>query len=153
MIAGLTLGTGVLIMGYSVTPNALWKQSLYMVAIGSLLGLLMNRTGTRNRVDIILEENNLRRVKGKDLQKTISKAKIRDISKWGDILGFDLKSGAIKGHDYIWVDRYGGPSVLTASHGYSTKIWPKKETMASVVPTFIKSCIGKSESSVNIPNE
>lgn len=116
MIAGLTLGTGVLIMGYSVTPNALWKQSLYMVAIGSLLGLLMNRTGTRNRVDIILEENGLSRVKGKDLQKTIGKVKIRDVTKYGDILGFDLQSKSIKGHDYIWVDRYGGPSILTQSH-------------------------------------
>ena len=76
----------------------------------------MNRTGTRNRVDIILEENGLSRVKGKDLQKTIGKVKIRDVTKYGDILGFDLQSKSIKGHDYIWVDRYGGPSILTSSH-------------------------------------
>ena len=110
------LGAAFLITGWTILPRGFYTKALYMVAIGSLMGILMNRTATRNRVDIILEENNLRRVKGKDLQKTISKAKIRDISKWGDILGFDLKSGAIKGHDYIWVDRYGGPSVLTASH-------------------------------------
>ena len=110
------LGTVFLISGWAALPSGLYRQGLYTVAIGSILGLLMSRTGNKNRVDIILEENGLRRVKGKDLQKTISKAKIRDISKWGDILGFELKSGAIKGHDYIWVDKYGGPSVLTASH-------------------------------------
>ncbi len=114
------MGIGVIITGYSILPDILWKKALYMVAMGGILGLLMSgRRGESrgaNRVDIILEENGLRRVKGKDLQKTIGKAKIRDISKWGDILGFDLKSGAVKGHDYIWVDRYGGPIVLTSSH-------------------------------------
>ena len=133
MIGGLTLGTGALIVGYSITSNTLWRQGLYMVAIGSLLGLLMSRQPRANRVDIILEENGLRRVKGKDLQKTIGKAKIRDISKWGDILGFELKSGAIKGHDYIWVDKYGGPSVLTASH---QKPWLLYKDLAQKGPSY-----------------
>jgi len=124
ILSNLLLGTGSVITGFAILPDSWWSKGLYMAGVGSLLGLLLTGqfklpSGDRpkvNRVNIILEENGLTRVKGKDLQNTIGKAKIRDISKWGDILGFDLKSGAVKGHDYIWVDRYGGPSVLTASH-------------------------------------
>ena len=110
------IGTVFLITGYAILPKELSRMALYTVAIGSILGLLMSRQQRGNRVDIVLEQNGLRRVKGKDLLKTIGKAKIRDITKWGDILGFDLRSGAIKGHDYKWVDRYGGPTVITSSH-------------------------------------
>ena len=45
------------------------------------------------------------------------------ITKYGDILGFDLVSGADEGHTYKWVDRYGGPSVLTSTHDPQKKAW------------------------------
>ena len=107
-------GTVFLITGFAILPQDLSRMTLYTVAIGSILGILMSGRMGPNRVDIILEQNNLRRVKAKDLQKT--KMKIRDIAKYGDILGFDLVSGADEGHTYKWVDRYGGPSVLTSTH-------------------------------------
>ena len=121
MLSGLLFGTGALISGFSLLGDSTWTQGLYMVALGATLGLLMTGFKGPNRVDIILEENNLRRVKAKDLQKT--KMKIRDIAKYGDILGFDLVSGADEGHTYKWVDRYGGPSVLTSTHDPQKKAW------------------------------
>ncbi len=114
-------GAVFLITGFAILPQGFSRMTLYTVAIGSILGILMSGRRGPNRVDIILEENNLRRVKAKDLQKT--KMKIRDITKYGDILGFDLVSGADEGHTYKWVDRYGGPSVLTSTHDPQKKAW------------------------------
>ncbi len=119
MLSGTLLGVGVLISGYAVLPNKMWGKALYMVAIGGILGLLMSgrQVTGENRVDIVLIDNGLRRVKAKDLMKT--KMKIRDIVKYGDILGFDLVSGADEGHTYKWVDRYGG--LLFYSNSRSSK--------------------------------
>ena len=50
------LGAAFLITGWTILPRGFYTKALYMVAIGSLMGILMNRTATRNRVDIILEE-------------------------------------------------------------------------------------------------
>ena len=115
------IGTVFLITGYAILPTDLSRMALYSVMIGSILGILMSARRGSNRVDIILEENNLRRVKAKDLQKT--KMKIRDITKYGDILGFDLVAGADQGHTYKWVDRYGDPTVLTSTHDPQKKAW------------------------------
>ena len=121
MLSELLFGTGTLISGFALLPNSIWTKGLYMVMIGATLGIVMNGFGGPNRVDIVLEENNLRRVKAKDLQKT--KMKIRDITKYGDILGFDLVSGVDEGHTYKWVDRYGGRTVLTSTHDPQKKAW------------------------------
>ena len=120
MFSGIVMGVGVIITGYSILPNKLWHKALYMVAIGGIMGLVMNvgqfklNTPRVNRVNIILEENGLSRVKGQDLQKT--KMTIRDIAKYGNILGLDLVAGADKGHTYKWIDRYGHDTIVTASH-------------------------------------
>jgi len=121
MATGILMGIGFIISGYAILPDRLWTNALYMVAIGGLLGILMNIGSRTNRVDIILEENGLRRVKGKDLMKT--KMKIRDVAKYGDILGFDLVSGADEKHTYKWVDRYGGPTILTSTHNVGDGAW------------------------------
>ena len=63
------IGTVFLITGYAILPTDLSRKALYSVIIGSILGILMSARRGSNRVDIILEENNLRRVKAKDLQK------------------------------------------------------------------------------------
>ena len=63
------VGTVFLITGFAILPQDLSRMTLYTVAIGSILGILMSGRRGPNRVDIILEENNLRRVKAKDLQK------------------------------------------------------------------------------------
>ena len=70
MLSELLFGTGTLISGFALLPNSIWTKGLYMVMIGATLGIVMNGFGGPNRVDIVLEENNLRRVKAKDLQKT-----------------------------------------------------------------------------------
>ena len=120
MISGTIMGIGVLITGYSILPNKLWKMALYMAAVGGILGLVMNvgqfklNTPKVNRVNIILEENGLKRVKGQDLLKT--KMSLRDVAKYGNILGLDLIAGADKNHTYKWVDRYGHDTIVTASH-------------------------------------
>lgn len=115
----LVVGSVFTILGLRMSSSK--SKSLYAVGIGILLGLLMSqRTGT-NRVDWVLQKNNLKRVKGRDLQKV--GMSLKDVTRYGDILGFDLRDGADKGHTYKWVDRYGGNTIVTQTHDPSNKAW------------------------------
>ena len=122
ILSNLLLGTGSIITGFAILPDSAWTKGLYMAGVGGLLGLLLTGqfklpSGDKpkvNRVNIILEDNGLSRVKGQDLLKT--KMSIRDVAKYGDILGIDLVSGADTGHTYKWVDRYGNDTIVSSSH-------------------------------------
>jgi len=115
----LVVGSVFTILGLRLSPNK--RNSLYAVGIGILLGLLMSRRTGTNRVDWVLKKNNLKRVKGRDLQKV--GMSLKDVTRYGDILGFDLREGADKKHTYKWVDRFGGPTVLTSAHKPSEGAW------------------------------
>ena len=115
----LVVGSVFTILELRFSPKG--RKSLYAVGIGILLGLLMSRNMGTNRVDWVLQQNKLKRVKGKDLQKV--NMSVKDVTRYGDILGFDLTPGSDKGHTYKWVDRFGGNTVLTSTHDPSKKAW------------------------------
>ena len=116
----LVVGSVFTILGLRMSSNR--TKSLYAVGIGILLGLLMSgKVNKVNRVDWVLQKNNLKRVKGRDLQNV--SMSVKDVTNYGDILGFDLRDGADKGHTYKWVDRYGGNTIVTQTHDPSKKAW------------------------------
>ena len=115
----LVVGSVFTILGLRMSSNR--TKSLYAVGIGILLGLLMSSKNRVNRVDSVLRKNNLSRVKGKDLQKV--SMSLKDVTRYGDIIGFDLVDGADKGHTYKWVDRFGGNTIVTSTHDPANKAW------------------------------
>ena len=113
----LVVGSVFTILGSRLSPNK--RNSSYAVGIGILLGLLMSRRTGTNRVDWLLKKNNLKRVKGRDLQKV--GMSLKDVTRYGDILGFDLREGADKKQDDQRHDqRHGnGEGLTTAAHAHN----------------------------------